>query len=280
MIKTSSTFSISQIPSCYTVDWTISDDYYSQNCLVVNKDGTCTITRNDNKDVYGGTLTATIKYFNKADLLTYNSLILTRRVYAYKDFRGTYDCAGSSNASLTYPYIINTTLGDVVLIKSPSLKGASVTYEGDITPQYFTFNDYVSSLDLVDYGQISIGLSSTGSALVIHVVTADGEKYDLIILARSRTGELSSSFENQTLTIRYYQEMEPSAEYSAYLSNESTDSVEIYVEIRDILTNAKIYETQSTDNEIQINTCDWKPGMYTVTAKAKDEVMTKKILIK
>ena len=36
----------------------------------------------------------------------------------------------------------------------------------------------------------------------------------------------------------------------------------------------------STDNEIMISTCDWRPGMYTVTAKAKDEVLTKKILIK
>lgn len=167
-----------------------------------------------------------------------------------------------------------------MLIKSPNLKGASATYEGDITPRYFSIYDSESSLDQIDYGVISTGLSSTGSALVIHVVTTDGERYDLIILAQSRSGALSSSFDDQIITIKYEEEPAPYATYSESLSKESTENVEVSVEIRDILTNAKIYETQSNDTEIQIKTDDWKSGMYTVTAKAKDKIITKKILVK
>lgn len=270
-IRTSSTFSVGKIPGCYTgIEWSISDDYYSKNCMTVNNDGTCTITRNDTKDIYGATLSATIKYGR------YDALKLTMPVYAYKNFLGTYNCAGHSNATLAYPYIINTTLGDNVLIKSPSLKGATVTYEGDITPRYFSAYDDASSA----FGLISTGLSSTGSALVMHVVTTHGEKYDLIILAKSRAGSLTSFFENNVLSIRYDQETDTYSEYIGQMSDKSTDGVQISVEIHDLLTDAKIYETRSIDHEVQIYTGDWKSGTYIITAKAQDEVMTKKILIK
>lgn len=274
LIKTSSTFSVGHIPSCYYIDWTLSDSYYSQNCMTVNDDETCTITRNDTHDIYDATLSATIKFNG------YNALRLSKQVFAYKDFRGTYDCAGANNASLTYPYIINTKLDDNVVIKSPSLKGATVTYEGDITPRYFNVYNQHTTWDGVDYGVISTGLSSTGMALVMHVVTTENEKYDLIILAQSRARSITTTFEDSLLSIRYGQDSDTHTDYSEYLSTETSDGASISVEIRDLLTNSMVYGTRSTDQEVLIYTGDLKPGVYIVTARAENEVMTKKILIK
>lgn len=91
---------------------------------------------------------------------------------------------------------------------------------------------------------------------------------------------MTSSFENNTLTISYGKETDRNAEYYESPTNELTEDVNISVEIRHLLTNTMIYETVSTNDELLIYTDDWKPGMYIVTAKAKDEVLTKKILIK
>lgn len=94
----SGVYSINNLPSIYTVSWSLSDSYYNQNCLQQNypSQNQCTITRSSSYNMMNATLTAEIKYNG----VTIQTLTKTG-IYAYNDFWG--------NTLLTISLVQSTT---------------------------------------------------------------------------------------------------------------------------------------------------------------------------
>ena len=63
-IVSSESYYVNNLPSGFTVTWSLSDSYYNSNCLQQNTPSAnrCTITRNSSHNMYNATLTASIKY--------------------------------------------------------------------------------------------------------------------------------------------------------------------------------------------------------------------------
>lgn len=269
VISSSSIFSIDFVPENYTITWKLADEYYAQNCMSISADGkTCTIVRDPKRDMDRSMLSVQISY-NGYNVMTFN-----REIYAYSGFRGQYETSGKW-VDLTYaPYLIYVPLGNSVIIKSLNLVDATVTYEGDITPTYWSYYN--------DLGQISLGIpqQTQGNSIVIHVTYKDGNKYDLIVLKKS-TYNLSAQMDGRQLKITLNDgdnENVPTV-LTQKFDTTNINGEEWDITIYDVITNEQKFSGNILNSTI-VDTSSWNQGIYVIRATCGENVVTKKITIK
>jgi len=269
VISSSSTFSIDFVPENYTITWKLADDYYAQNCMSISADGkTCTIIRDPNRDMDRTMLSVQISYNG------YNAKTFCRDVYAHSGFKGQYETGGNWMDLTHTPYLIYVPLGNSVTIKSGNLVDATVTYEGDITPTYWSYYD--------NLGQISFGTpqQTQGSAIVIHATCKDGNKYDLIVLKKS-TYSLSTQMDGRQLKIMLNNndiEKVPTA-LTEKFGITNINGGEWNITIYDVVTNENKFSGKVLNSTI-VDTSSWNQGIYAIRATRGDNVLTEKIIIK
>lgn len=269
VVASAITYSIDPLPEGYYVTWSLSDSYYEENCMTQNhSDGTCTITRNANRDMNNATLTATVHYNG------YIATTVSKTIHAYSGLKGTYNYTGTDEA-ISYPYLIYAPLGCMVTIKSPNLVGAKVSYDGDMIPTRWVFDEYRGEI------YVTLPQSSQGQALVNTITCADGELYRLIILKKYTYSGISVQNAGSQLVITLNEDasIAPMME-RPQVEIEEAENLDWYIEVSDVLTNEKKCSGTYSESRILVDTSGWHPGIYVVRAIVGDQTFTEKIIIK
>lgn len=265
VISSTGTFSVDFVPENYTITWSLPDDYYAKNCMTVSADGkTCTITRNSNRDMDRAMLSAQISYNG------YNAKTFIRYIYAHSGFKGRYMLSSGNWVNMTQPYLIYAPLGSSIIIESGNIVDATVTYEGDITPTYWSYYD--------DNGQINLGLpqQTQGSAIVIHARCKDGNEYRFTVLKKATYG-LSARMEGRQLEISLGEDNIPEVEQKSVTHGETTSCM---FDIYNATTNEKKYSGKLLGSISVVDTSSWSAGVYIVRAIVGEDVLSEKIIIK
>ena len=251
-IDTYRVYSIPNLPSGVTVEWSLSNSYYNQNCLQQNypAQNQCTITRSSSYNMLNATLTATVKY-NGATVQT-----LTKTgINAYSGFVGTYTSSFGSG-QYTAPNPIFTASNSLVTIYSTKLIGATVTRSGDITPTYWMHTG----------NKLEVGIPSTGGTLVVNVSCQNGESYTIPIIRSTLPYGMNVNFNGESLTIT--------------LDESASEDQNWSLEIANVVTGEKAITKTVTGNSVSLNTSGWKQGLYAVRVTIGKEVLTEKIQVK
>ncbi|MCM1504518.1 MAG: T9SS type A sorting domain-containing protein [Muribaculum sp.] len=265
VVSSSGVYSVNPLPEGYYVTWSLSDSYYEENCMTQNhSDGTCTIKRNANRDMNNATLTATVHYNG------YVATTVSKTIHAYSGLKGTYNYTGTDEA-ISYPYLIYAPLGCMVTIKSPNLVGATVSYDGDITPTRWIFDEYRGEI------YATLPQSSQGQALVNTITCADGELYRLIILKKYTYSGVSARSEGSLLVVSLNDEGESA---SSMLNLQAEEEPDWSVEVVDVLTNERKAVRNVKGTDTVIDTSGWKAGVYAVRALVGDKVFVEKVIVK
>ena len=248
-ISTSGTYYISNLPSGVTVEWSLSNNYYNQNCLQQNypAQNQCTITRSSSYNMLNATLTATVKYNGT----TVQTLTKTG-INAYSGFVGTYTSSFGSG-QYTAPNPIFTASNSLVTIYSTKLIGATLTRSGDITPTYWMHTG----------NKLEVGIPSTGGTLVVNVSCQNGESYTIPIIRSTLPYGMNVNFNGESLTIT--------------LDESASEDQNWLLEIANVVTGEKAITKNATGNSVSLNTSGWKQGLYAVRVTIGKEVLTEKI---
>ncbi|MBR1546717.1 MAG: hypothetical protein IJ633_08005 [Prevotella sp.] len=251
LVTSTATYYVSGLTSGCSVSWSISDTYYSQNCMQVNYPNTnqCTITRSSSKDLYQGTLTATVTRNGKTIAQ------LTKTISAYTGFKGTYTSSFGSG-QYTAPNPIFAASNSGVTIYSPNLIGATLSYSGDIIP---TFKSHVDN-------RLDVSIPSTGATLVVNVSCLGGGSYTIPIIRANIPYGMNVNFSGESLIIT--------------LDESALEEQNWSLEIANIVTGEKAITKTVTGNSVSLNTSGWKQGLYAVRVTIGKEVLTEKIQVK
>lgn len=269
-IADSGSYSVQNLPSDMTVTWSLSDNYYNQNCLQQNYpvSNQCTITRSSVQEMSYATLTATLKR-NNTTICTF-----TQTVSTY-GFSGTY-YNGVSTQQIHLPYPLFVLPGITARITSPDLIGATVTLAGgDLTPNYMSFNS--------THDELYIGIPSSPSGTILLGVSFSNGRYCTIPI-------INTLANNQLSVIPMDNQLEVSLTRSVLEDNVNSQSIE---KMPDLLStegwNLEVYNLQ-TGNRVAsavvsgstyiLDTSNWNSGVYVVRAKIGEEVLCEKVSVK
>ena len=136
------------------------------------------------------------------------------------------------------------------------MNGATVTYTGDAIPSYW----------LVGTNTIDVGMPSTGSTIVIHVICEAGDDYYIPIIKAYNSNLLSVNLDEETMLIT--------------LDEASHENQDWTLEIYNVMNGEKVVTQIISDNYVSVNTSGWKRGLYAVRATIGKEVLTEKIQVK
>ncbi|WP_304633367.1 T9SS type A sorting domain-containing protein [uncultured Muribaculum sp.] len=273
LTSSSGTYSIDLLPPGYSVTWSLSDSYYAQNCMTVDANGSCTITRATNRDMDNATLTATLHYNGHV------ATTVTKTIHAYSGFKATYDWTDPNNKqSLDYPYIIyrqSTHKGQGLNIYSLNLINATVAYDGDMVPTRWVYDDYNG------YINVRFDSDTRAQAFVITVNCEAGE-YRIIVLNQARSYSLSAGMDGDNLNVSIGNENSDALaqKFSTVGIQASAEELEWTLEVYDTVNSRMVYSGKVMSTETSINTSGWTPGIYVVRATLGDNTLSKKILIK
>lgn len=265
LIYNSNVYYVNNLASGMAVSWTLSDSYYSQNCMQVNTPETnqCTITRNSSQMMNGATLTATIT----KNGITIKTLQIT--ISTYESFEGTY-YNGQTTKQINLPSPLYVLPGTLVDINSLNLIGATVSQNGgNGTPTSWTFSN--------SSGNLKVGMpSSTGIAIVVNVICSNNATFNLPIITTNNSGLLSlSNSDNSMELFVTSQGIEGKIQtYNDY--QEDIWNVEIY----NAMTTEKVYSSNIKGKSFIIDTTGWHSGIYIVCTTNNKEVLSQKIVIK
>ena len=250
--STSGTYYVNNLPSGVTVEWSLSNSYYNQNCLQQNypSQNQCTITRSSTQDMIGAILTATIKYNG----IAVQTLTKTT-VSAFTGFKGTY-ISSMGSGQYVAPNPIFTEANTSVHIWSPKLIGATVTYTGDATPSYW----------LIGYNTIDVNMPSTGSAIVIHVICEAGDDYYIPVIRSTPPYYLSVNFDGEAMIVT--------------LDDSALDNRDWTLEIYNVMNGEKVVTQNVSGNSVSINISGWKRGLYAARVTIGKEVLTEKVVVR
>ena len=251
---------VQNLPSGYTVSWSLNDDYYNTgyNLLLQNHPSAnrCTIVHSSQHDLDNATLTATIKH-NGTPVRT----VSKSGIYSYDGFRGHYT-SGSLSDNIDYTYLFNIKANATTYITSQNFYGATVTYSSSgAAPSIWGFSP--------TYGDLTFVTTNTIAPVVINVHDVCGNNYVLYAM--------------------------PSSSYSISVSNEDSDITVTLVEEGDAargltepwtleVINAetgRVMATQSSMNRSEtISTTGWPKGIYIVKVTIGKEELTEKVMVK
>lgn len=264
-ITSSATYSVQNLPSGMTVHWSLSDSYYSQNCMQQNHNANwCTITRTYGHEMTNATLTA---YVYQGNNVICN---FTKYISTGNGFDGTY-YNGQATVPVDLPSPLYVLPGTLVTITSSNLIGATVSQNGgNVTPTSWNFNSST--------GVLKVGMpASAGKTVVVKVTCSGGTVYNLPI---TTTYELfpvmSLSRSGNTLEVS----VSPILSSEASLVKPFVDKKEWALKVYNTLTGEKMFEQIISDPSCRINTTGWKAGVYVINAIVGDEVLSEKIVVK
>ena len=251
-------YEVENLPSGYTVEWSLSDSYYNQNCLEQNEPYTnqCTITCSSSHIMMNETLTANVKH-NGVTLRT-----LTKKVYAYDDFQGHYT-SGSLSGDINYTHIFYVRASATTYITSPMLIGATASYSSSgATPSYWSFSPTNGSITMVT--------NNTSIPVVINIDDVCGNHYVLYAFASSQYS-MNISNENNEITIT----LNENGEFQRDIAYDLPWTIEVH--------NAETGELKvtlsSTNRSESISTAGWSKGVYIVKVTIGKEELTEKIIV-
>ena len=257
-INDEESYVVGNLPSGYTVEWSLSDSYYNQNCLEQNEPYTnqCTITCSSSHIMMNETLTANVKH-NGVTLRT-----LTKKVYAYDDFQGHYT-SGSLSGDINYTHIFYVRASATTYITSPMLIGATASYSSSgATPSYWSFNPTNGSITMV--------INSTSIPVVINIDDVCGNHYVLYAFVSSQYS-MNISNENNEITIT----LNENGEFQRDMAYDQPWTIEVH--------NAETGELKatlsSTSRSETISTIGWPKGIYIIKITIGKEELTKKTLV-
>jgi Zn-dependent metalloprotease len=260
--KNQSTFTVDGLPSGFDVVWSLSDNYYYQNCLQPNYPSfnRCKITTDSYHDMINATLTATIKH----NSVTIKTLTMTG-LYAYKDFRGQYT-SGNLSGTIDYTHVFTVKPNINTFITSPMLIGASATYSNTGTiPNYWGFSSLYGEL------QFHMPTNNYGIPVIINVDDVCGNSYQLYAMPQN-SKNLNVSFGDNGITIVI--------EENGYSSKDKNVHQPWTIEVCNALTGKQMSVLSRTGQLTTVSTAGWPKGMYVVKVTIGKEVFTEKVMVK
>ncbi len=173
LFNTSATYSVSDLPSGYSVSWSFSEPNNLSNFSTNYPNyGQCTLTRNQSYNIYNAILSANIQFAG------YNVHSVTKSISSYSGFYGYYRINNGTQRLIDNPYIYYTA-NCILEITSPNLINASVSYQGDAVPSQWQFDSTSGYLRMVmpSYGSLVITISCTTGTFSIPVVLWYGSSF-------------------------------------------------------------------------------------------------------
>ena len=253
-------YSLSYLPSGYTVSWSLSDNYYNtHNCLMSNypSQGSCLITRDNTHDLMNDTLTANIKYNGNTV-----KKVKKKGIYAYAGFKGSYtsgSLSGNINSSGTFNIKTNT----VTTVTSPNFYGATVTYSSSgATPSSWGFN---SSSGILNFNTLN-----TTVPVIINVHDGCGNNYTLYAFP-SGSYSINVSNGDGDITVTLVEDGDASKDFT--LDEPWT------MEITSATTGRVMATRSSASRSETISTAGWPKGIYVVKVTIGKEELTEKVLV-
>ena len=262
LICTNGTYSIENLPSGVTVEWSLSNSYYNQNCLQQNYPSTnqCTITRSSNQDMMNATLTANIKY-NGVTFQTF-----TKTVYAYSDFYGQYT-SDNLSGTINYTHTFNVKPGYTTVVSSPNFEGGTASYDNTgTTPSYFYLDPTISKL------YFTMPTNNNGYPVVINVNDGCGNYYQLYAIPQNYLYLEISNVDGE-ITVTLHEKGEDSSK--SVVTNQPWT-----IEICNASSGVVMATQSSTSRSVSISTSTWPKGLYIVKATVGKEELTEKVIVK
>lgn len=254
---------INNLPSGYTVSWSLSDSYYNQNCLQQNypAQNQCTITRSSSYNMMNATLTAEIKYNG----VTIQTLTKTG-IYAYNDFYGQYT-SDNLSGTINYTHIFYVKPGFTTVVTSPNFIGATVTYDSNgTTPSYFYLEPTTWKL------YFTMPTNNNGTPVIINVNDGCGNYYQLYAMPQAYLYLEITNGEDE-INITLHEEGDDSSESLAL-------DLPWSVEICNAASGMVMATRSSTDRSVSIPTSAWPKGVYVIKATVGKTELTEKVVIK
>ena len=259
---------VQNLPNDMTVEWSLSDSYYSQNQMFQNAPSSnqCTIIRNSSHEMIGATLTATIKENNVVKQR------LSKTVTLYNNLYGTYyNGVTTKNLSTSTPLYVKRNAN--LSFQSQNFVGATVTHEGDATVSSFSFNSST--------GTANFYLSSLGTCLVKAIF--DGVQYALPFIVTDNLNQLNLVIGDGQIEASL---MSVGEEGTRDLSSDDHvtelgdgEPLVWTLEVYTATMGEKVFSQTVEGSSFTIDTTSWKPGVYVVRAVIGDEVLNEKVVV-
>lgn len=261
LIDTSCSYSVENLASGLTVEWSLSDGYYNQNCLQQNYPTTnqCTITRSNLADMRDATLTATIKY--NGNIVKTLDL---ENINAYHGFKGSYNSLNTSG-EINSP-LINVAANCCTYIYSPNLFGATISYSNSAAAPYL-------SNFLPEYGTLVVGVSGNNNNIPVQVNINDvcGNNYTLTLMPHSSPYSINIAQQQSGINITI-------EENNASISERSLLSHSWTCEVRNASLGTLMSKCETSDTSIFISTDGWTHGTYLINITIGEETITYKVI--
>lgn len=258
------TFTLGNLPTGFTVDWSLSDSYFNQYCIQRNypSQNQCVISP-DNSPHYmiDGVLTANVKHND--------SIFVTRRktVTSYSGFWGHYS-SGSYSGDINYTHVFVVTGNTGTTVFSPNFYGATVSYSSSgATPTAWSFNPYTGILNFV----APASPPGTMIPVVINVDDVHENNYVLYAFATSAYG-INISYGDNSIIITLNENGEPMRALN--IDEPCT------IEIRNALTGELKSMQTSTSRSTILSTIGLSKGMYVVKVNVGRESWSEKFVKK
>lgn len=254
----SASFSLNNLPSGLTVQWSITDGYGPSTPTIQTSGNSCSITNNLSM-TFSGKLNA--KVYDGTTLIA----TLTKNLVLYSDFYGQYT-SDNLSGTINYTHIFYVKPGYNTTITSPNLIGATVSYSNSgTTPSYFSLDPTLWKL------YFTMPTNNNGIPVIINVTDLCGNQFQLYAIPQS-SYYLNISYEGSNINISLN-------ENGNALRNPSIEQPWSY-EIRsatrgDIKASGKVYSSYTT-----ISTAGWPKGIYIVKATIGKEDTTEKIIVR
>lgn len=254
----SASFSLNNLPSGLTVQWSITDGYGPTTPTIQTSGNSCSITNNLSM-TFSGKLNA--KVYDGTNLIA----TLTKNLVLYSDFYGQYT-SDNLSGTIDYTHIFYVKPGYNTTITSLNLIGATASYSSSgTTPSYFSLDPTLWKL------YFTMPTNNNGIPVIINVTDLCGNQFQLYAIPQS-SYYLNISYEGSNINISLN-------ENGNTLRNPSIEQPWSY-EIRsatrgDIKASGKVYSSSTT-----ISTAGWPKGIYIVKATIGKEATTEKIIVR
>ena len=253
---------LDKLPSNFTITWNLTNSHYTNgyNLFIPNytSPGKCLIARDQNQDMMGDTLSATIYKGN-----TPIRALIKAPLYAYAGFKGHYSSADLSD-DIDYTLYFPVRTNAATSVYSPNFYGATVSYSSSgVTPTAWGFNP--------DTGVLNFKTSISNAAVVINVTDIGGNNYTLYAYGTSQY-KLNVSNGDSGITVSVVEGDD--SERGISLDQSWT------VEVHNVTTGFLMATLSSTSRSETISTVGWPKGIYVVKATIGDEELTEKVIVK
>lgn len=251
-IDGSSQYSVEGLTSGCVVRWDLTDNYYMSNCLITDYPSAnqCMITEDPTVGLPTSTLYANV--IRNGIVVGGDHMLVSTQ----EGFGGTY-YNGVRTKPIELPNPLYTDYGGYVLVNSPKLVGATLSYNGSTTPYIWQHNSSA--------GTLKVGFApNTGGSIIVNV-NYQGAQYYLPILATNIHHNLyvNRSGHNQL---------------SINVDSYETEEAEYLVEIVSPINNRVLYR-QSIRGTQNIDISNWGAGAYVIRVTIDGEIITKSIFI-